>query len=650
MVCLGLLCLFNNLAQAQSGVYLNSTSQLHNSIIWGNVDAGFEGSQLDGTGEVAYTAVQGATAPAGSNNQALVATPFVGDGTMQEPLSVQQGTTLNAGNNPLAGSENLTDAAGYARVWNNTVDMGAYEYQFPRTLTITTQSASKYFGQVDPQFSYAVTGDALLPTDSVSIQLGRVTGETAGNYNIDTASVRVYRLGSAIPNQYTVNVIKGQLTVVPLRNITITAQAVEKFVGEGDPTLTYILSGDAVGAGDSVSVQLKRATGETAGTYDIDTTSVRIFKKVGNTDVRYQYNVTFVKSQLTVQALRNITITAQAAEKFVGEGDPTFTYVLSGDAIVAGDSVSVQLTRTTGETAGIYNIDTASVRIFKKVGNQNVRSHYTVTAVKGQLTIQALRNITITTQAAEKFVGESDPTFTYVLSGDALVAGDNINIQLKRAVGETAGTYSIDTASVRIFKAVGGQNVRNHYTITVVKSQLTVHALRNITITIADAEKTEGEDDPEFTYVLSGDNAVAGDSIVVQLARTEGQTFGTYEIDTASVRIFKKVGGQSTKRHYAITVVKGNFTIVKAPITTVAKNTLQVNVYPTMTTGTLYISGIEEIGQLKVEVYNAGGILLMNKVYGAGTSVVDLSAMPKGTLFVKLTSGGKSVTKQIVKQ
>jgi hypothetical protein len=40
----------------------------------------------------------------------------------------------------------------------------------------------------------------------------------------------------------------------------------------------------------------------------------------------------------------------------------------------------------------------------------------------------------------------------------------------------------------------------------------------------------------------------------------------------------------------------------------------------------------------------------MSRVYGGGAFSVDLSGMPKGTLFVRLLSGGKSVIKQIVKQ
>jgi hypothetical protein len=79
------------------------------------------------------------------------------------------------------------------------------------------------------------------------------------------------------------------------------------------------------------------------------------------------------------------------------------------------------------------------------------------------------------------------------------------------------------------------------------------------------------------------------------------------------------------------------------------KSALNVLVYPTSTTGTLNVEGLE--GKVKVYVYNAFGTLLMSQVYeGAGGFILNLSAAPSGTLFVRFNSGGKSVTKQIVKQ
>ncbi len=81
--------------------------------------------------------------------------------------------------------------------------------------------------------------------------------------------------------------------------------------------------------------------------------------------------------------------------------------------------------------------------------------------------------------------------------------------------------------------------------------------------------------------------------------------------------------------------------------TAAEKSSLKASLYPVpITADMLYVAGVE--GRLKVEVYNSSGVLLMSKICHAGEPI-NLSAMPKGTLFVKLSNGGKSVTKQVVK-
>ncbi len=79
------------------------------------------------------------------------------------------------------------------------------------------------------------------------------------------------------------------------------------------------------------------------------------------------------------------------------------------------------------------------------------------------------------------------------------------------------------------------------------------------------------------------------------------------------------------------------------------KSGLNVSLYPTPTAGILNVDGLT--GKVRVDVYNAFGALFISRMYeGNGAFSIDLSAMPKGTLFVRLTCGGKSTTKQVVKQ
>jgi hypothetical protein len=197
-----LLCVHSNL-RAQNGIYLGAESTMHNSIVWGNVDTLAAPKQVEGNGAVSHTAVQGGYT--GETNIALSTSPFAGEGFLQEPYSVATGSTVNAGSSV----EQATDAAGYARTWLNAVDMGAYEYQFPRSITIAAQDASKQAGQSDPELTYAISGDGVLPGDVLTVSLAREQGEIEGEYSIDTAA------GIVVAKQ-------GKLDITSMYNITFT--------------------------------------------------------------------------------------------------------------------------------------------------------------------------------------------------------------------------------------------------------------------------------------------------------------------------------------------------------------------------------------------------------------------------------------------
>jgi hypothetical protein len=214
ILCLLTSCLYNAL-QAQ-GVYLSSGSSAHNNIIWGNTDTLFAGNQLGGSGTVSYTATQGAVAPAGAGNKALTTTPFAGAALGQDAYSLPVGSVLiNAGSNGPVSAEHLTDAAGYSRMWHTAVDMGAYEYQFPRTITLEAQDTGKLIGAADPELTYTLTGDGILRGDSISVQLARTAGESEGAYDIDTLAVNIFRVATLqeITSLYAIEYKNGVFTV-----------------------------------------------------------------------------------------------------------------------------------------------------------------------------------------------------------------------------------------------------------------------------------------------------------------------------------------------------------------------------------------------------------------------------------------------------
>jgi putative cell wall-binding protein len=79
-----------------------------------------------------------------------------------------------------------------------------------------------------------------------------------------------------------------------------------------------------------------------------------------------------------------LTITAVAKEKALGTDDPELTYTSSG--LKGEDRItSVTLTRTSGETAGSYDITASSAVIMN--GGLNTTANYSITYAKGTFTI-----------------------------------------------------------------------------------------------------------------------------------------------------------------------------------------------------------------------------------------------------------------------
>jgi len=137
----------------------------------------------------------------------------------------------------------------------------------PAELTVTADHKTKIYGDLDPELTYSVAG--LKRGDSaasvVSGDLARISGEKVkdGGYAITQGNV-VLSSGN-----YTMVFKDGNLQVTPAQ-LAVTADNQSKTVGQGDPALTYQVSG--LKNGDNAGVvngSLSREAGETAGTYAI---------------------------------------------------------------------------------------------------------------------------------------------------------------------------------------------------------------------------------------------------------------------------------------------------------------------------------------------------------------------------------------------
>ncbi|MCR4857461.1 MAG: hypothetical protein K5890_04620 [Bacteroidales bacterium] len=405
-------------------------------------------------------------------------------------------------------------------------------------ITITGKTESKvYNGSAQSLSGYTVSipnGVNIAETEVVYSGSAAATGTNVGEYTL-TLSTGDF---SCTNTNYdvTFQVANGTLTITPA-TATVTADTKSKTYGDADPTLTATVTGlQGNDAASSITYSVTRATGENVGTYAITPAGAA---EQGN------YNVTYVPANLTITKA-TATVTAEAKTKVYGEDDPAFTAEVSG--LKNGDAASVisyTLNRAAGEDVGTYAITPAG---------DAIQGNYDVTYVPANLTITKA-TATVTAEAKTKVYGEDDPAFTAEVSG--LKNGDAasvISYTLSRATGEDVDTYAITPA---------GAAEQGNYNVTYVPANLTI-TKATATVTAVAKTKVYGENDPDFTAVVSGlKNGDAASVISYTLSRATGEDVDTYAITPT---------GAAEQGNYNVNYVPANLTITTATATVTADN------------------------------------------------------------------------------
>jgi filamentous hemagglutinin family protein len=334
--------------------------------------------------------------------------------------------------------------------------------------------------------------------------------------------------------------------LVTARPVTLTASSASKTYGNLDPSFAYLVQPTSTGLGltngDSASGSLGRAPGESVGTYAINQGSL----SVTNTS---NYAITFAPGTLTI-GQRSITLTAASASKTYGDIDPVL-----GASVTAGSLASVTvsdsltdvtgvLSRVSGESVGNYAIS---------LGSGTKASNYAITYVPANLSI-GRRAISLRANAASKIYGTPDPVLGVSIMSGSLGSAtvtdtlSDVTGVLSRATGNSAGQYAI---------SLGTGSKASNYLISYLPNDLTV-LRRAINISAIPTSKMVNQPDPVFSFgveALNGNRGlVAGDNIIGTLARTAGETPGTYAISQGTV-------SSANNGNYDISFQASSFTI-----------------------------------------------------------------------------------------
>lgn len=394
-----------------------------------------------------------------------------------------------------------------------------------KNVKICASSTQKTYGESDPEI--ALTFEGVIDGEQIVGGLSRMAGENVGKY--DFVVPDLMKLQN--PNYSLCLKQDVVLTIIP-KSINIEIQSKQKQFGDVDPEIEYVFDQDSFAFEDtfeSVFVgTAKRENGEEIG---------RFVYEVGTMSFGKNYSINFVSGGVLTIVKRDVTITAQNAEKVYGENDPTFA--LLQENVVSGIPSTIKLKREKGENVGKYKITYESLD----------DPHYNVTFVAGELNVVPCQ-ISIGVEDAFKYYGEDDPVFDFVLYLGTLQFEDELSTILKgsvsRTVGEDVGVYEI---------CQGSLNAGDNYCMTFIPGVLSIYA-QELVLKLCDVTKFYGDKDPVFECeVVSGN---MGDDVLSGKAKRQaGESVGEYTID---------IGTLSTSSNYKFKYSCGTLTILPRPI------------------------------------------------------------------------------------
>lgn len=412
----------------------------------------------------------------------------------------------------------------------------------PRTITLTSADGFKRYD-----------GSAL-SAESVDDGGGFVEGEGATFF--DFASLTdagtapnsfSYRLNEGTKaSNYHVSVVPGKLEVekAPLAvRIQGAANSAEYngalHAADGFSVLDDIAGKATIELADGVAAH---AEGIDAGTYPMGL-AVDSFKVESR---NYDVTLSVADGSLYVGPA-TLLIAANDASKAYGQADPELTASVTG--LVEGDDFlgSYQVTRAEGNAVGSYPIT-----VEHAVSND---PNYVVEVAPGTFTIVAADAVSIVVAGGTK-IYDGTPLVPTGFTPSGLAEGDYVDAVYSGSQ-TNAGSSAASLESYVIRNAAGEDVTANYSAVTVMPGTLTVNPAA-VTITVDDASKIAGTNDPAFTgtpvgLVAEGD---LGDISYVRSGDEEG--VGVYaDVLTALYE---------PNANYKVTVLPGTFTITAAPV------------------------------------------------------------------------------------
>jgi hypothetical protein len=309
----------------------------------------------------------------------------------------------------------------------------------PATLTVTASNQSKTYGTTFDLGTTAFTETGLVNSDTLTavalVSPGTVaTAAVAGGPYAITPSNAT---GSGLAN-YTLSYASGALMVNPATLIGVVTAANKVYDGTTTATLTSESLSGAIYNADASNLKLNvgAATYNSSDVLTANTVTATALTLSGPAASNYELLASMATASASITP-RPLTISANPESQIYGNLTPIFTYVVGGQGLIGGDSVSGVISAgiTSATHVGSYWISPGAI---------TASANYALTYVGNTLQINP-RPLTVTANPENQLFGNSTPPLTYAVGGLGLVNGDHLTGALSASpVANSAfGSYPI---------------------------------------------------------------------------------------------------------------------------------------------------------------------------------------------------------------
>jgi hypothetical protein len=414
-------------------------------------------------------------------------------------------------------------------------------------LTVTTQNASRFFGDANPVFTYVITG--FVNNETTAVVSGAASCSTSASAtSVPNSYTIACSIGTLSATNYSFVFVNAILTVNPAP-LVLAANSVSRFYGDANPALPGTVVGLKNGNQATATFSTAAVATSPVGSYPILGTVIP-----GSGFVATNYSISSSGS-VTVNPAP-LTATAANATRVYGDPNPTFTGTITG--LKNGDVVTATFSSAADPTSpvGTYPI-TATLS-----GSPTVISNYTVTSNSGTLTVTPAA-LSVTAGNASRFYGDANPAFTGTVTG--IKNADNITATYaSTAVAASAvGTFPIVPTLVDPTAKLG------NYTVTSNNGTLTVNPAA-LSVSAASVSRLYGDANPLFTGTITG--IKNGDNITATYASIADpiSAVGTFAIVPTLADPTAKLG------NYSVISTNGILTVSPAPLSVVGTSVSRI--------------------------------------------------------------------------